>query len=90
VCGPARRVAARRCGHVVARTGQGPRRQERKYRLRPESAEVDAKVLEYPGATVAAFNAFYDYIIAYVATLCAGLPTETGAKCLAAKRVSSL
>ena len=47
-------------------------------------------MLEYPGATVAEFNAFYDYVIAYVATLCAGLPTETGAKGLAAKGVSSL
>ena len=47
-------------------------------------------MLEYPGAMVAEFNAFYDLVITYVAALCAGLPTETGAKGLAAKGVSSL
>lgn len=40
--------------------------------------------------TVAEFNAFYDDVIAFVAPLCAGLPTETGAKGLAAMRVRSL
>jgi len=48
--------------------------------VKPEPAEVDAKVQEYPGATVEEFNAYYDYVIAYVAPLCADLPTETGAK----------
>ena len=35
--------------------------------VKPEPAEVDAKALEYRGATVEEFNAFYDYVIAYVA-----------------------
>ncbi|MFZ4386401.1 MAG: hypothetical protein ACOYOM_15835 [Chloroflexota bacterium] len=53
--------------------------------VKPTSAEVEAKVLEYPGSTVAELNAYYDYVTAYVAPLCADLPTETGAK--GAKRV---
>ena len=48
--------------------------------VKPAPAEVDAKAMEYPGATVEEFNAYYDYVIAYVAPLCADLPTETGAK----------
>ncbi|MFZ4386402.1 MAG: hypothetical protein ACOYOM_15840 [Chloroflexota bacterium] len=56
--------------------------------LKPEPADVDAKVQEYPGATVAEFNAYYDYVIAYVAPLCADLPTETGAK--GVKRLGSV
>ena len=48
--------------------------------VKPEPAEVDAKALEYPGATAEEFNAYYDYVIAYVAPLCAALPTATGAK----------
>ena len=48
--------------------------------VKPEPAEVDAKALEYPGATAQEFNAFYDYVIAYVAPLCADLPPATGAK----------
>ena len=54
--------------------------------VKPEPAEVDAKALEYPGATVEEFNAFYDYALAYVAPLCAALPPATGAK--GAKRMS--
>jgi len=42
--------------------------------VKPEPADVDAKVLEYPGATVEEFNSYYDYVIAYVAPLCADLP----------------
>ncbi len=53
--------------------------------VKPTSAEVEAKVLEYPGSTVAELNAYYEYVTAYVAPLCADLPTETGAK--GAKRV---
>ena len=37
--------------------------------VKPEPAEVDAKALEYPGATVEEFNAYYDYVVAYVAPL---------------------
>ena len=48
--------------------------------VKPESADVDAKALEYPGAPAEEFNAYYDYVIAYVAPLCVDLPTETGAK----------
>jgi hypothetical protein len=42
--------------------------------VKPEPADVDAKALEYPGATVEEFNSYYDYVIAYVAPLCADLP----------------
>ncbi len=48
--------------------------------VKPEPAEVDAKALEYPGATAQEFNAYYDYVISYVAPLCADLPPATGAK----------
>lgn len=48
--------------------------------VKPEPAEVDAKALEYPGATAEEFNAYYDYVISYVAPLCADLPPATGAK----------
>ena len=48
--------------------------------VKPAPAEVDAKALEYPGATAEEFNAYYDYVIAYVAPLCVDLPTATGAK----------
>jgi hypothetical protein len=54
--------------------------------VKPEPAEVDAEVQEYPGATVAEFNEFYDYLLTYVAPLCADLPTETGTK--GAKKMS--
>ncbi len=55
--------------------------------VKPESAEVDAKVQEYPGATVEEFNDFYDYLLTYVAPLCADLPTATGVK--GVKRMSA-
>ena len=42
--------------------------------VKPAPAEVDAKAMEYPGATVEEFNAYYDYVISYVAPLCAELP----------------
>ena len=42
--------------------------------VKPTSAEVDAKVLEYPGSTVAELNAYYDYVEAYVKPLCEALP----------------
>ncbi len=48
--------------------------------VKPAPAEVDAKALEYPGATAEEFNAYYDYVIEYVAPLCVDLPTATGAK----------
>ena len=48
--------------------------------VKPAPAEVDAKALEYPGATAEEFNAYYDYVISYVAPLCADLPPATGAK----------
>ncbi len=48
--------------------------------VKPAPAEVDAKALEYPGATVEEFNAYYDYVVAYVAPLCADLSPATGAK----------
>ncbi len=48
--------------------------------VKPEPAEVDAKGLEYPGATAQEFNAYYYCILAYVAPLCADLPPATGAK----------
>ncbi len=48
--------------------------------VKPEPAEVDAKALEYPGAAVEEFNAYYDYVLAYVAPLCADIPPATGAK----------
>ena len=54
--------------------------------VKPEPAEVDAKALEYRGATVEEFNAFYDYVIAYVAPLCADLLPTTGPK--GAKKMS--
>jgi hypothetical protein len=55
--------------------------------VKPEPAEVDAKVQEYPGATVAEFNDFYDYLLTYVTPLCADLPTATGVK--GVKRMSA-
>ena len=48
--------------------------------VKPAPAEVDAKALEYPGATAEEFNAYYDYVISYVAPLCVDLPPATGAK----------
>ncbi len=54
--------------------------------VKPEPAEVEAKVQEYPGSTAQEFNDFYDYVIVYVAPLCADLPTETGTK--GAKKMS--
>ena len=56
--------------------------------VKPAPAEVDAKALEYPGATVEEFNAYYDYVIAYVAPLCADLPPATGPK--GVKRLGSV
>ena len=55
--------------------------------VKPEPAEVDAKVQEYPGATVTEFNDFYDYLLTYVAPLCTDLPTATGVK--GVKRMSA-
>ena len=54
--------------------------------VKPEPAEVDAKALEYPGSTAEEFDAFYEYVIAYVAPLCADLLSTTGPK--GAKRMS--
>ena len=54
--------------------------------VKPEPAEVDAKALGYPGSTAEEFDAFYDYVIAYVAPLCADLLSTTGPK--GAKRMS--
>ena len=48
--------------------------------VKPEPAEVDAKALEYPGATAQEFDAFYDYVLAYVTPLCDALPPATGPK----------
>ena len=48
--------------------------------VKPAPVEVDAKALEYPGATAQEFNAYYDYVIAYVAPLCDALPPATGPK----------
>ena len=56
--------------------------------VKPEPAEVDAKALEYPGASAEEFNMFYDYVLAYVAPLCAALPPATGAK--GAKRIPAI
>ena len=47
--------------------------------VKPAPVEVDATALEYPGATVEEFNAYYDYVIAYVAPLCAALPAASQA-----------
>jgi hypothetical protein len=58
--------------------------------VKPSATEVDAKTKEYPGATVEELNAYYDYVFAYVAPLCAGLPPVIGTKGLAAKKVSDL
>ena len=55
--------------------------------MKPPSDEVEAKVQKYPGSTAEEFDAFYDYVIAYVAPLCAALPPATGPK--GAKRVSA-
>ena len=52
--------------------------------VKPEPAEVDAKVLEYPGLTAQEFNAYYDYVIAYVAPLCEALPPSATTKGLGA------
>ena len=48
--------------------------------VKPAPVEVDAKALEYPGATAQEFNTYYDYVIAYVAPLCVDLPPATGTK----------
>ena len=48
--------------------------------VKPEPAEVDAKALEYPGATAGEVSAFYEYVLAYVAPLCDALPPATGPK----------
>ena len=56
--------------------------------VKPAPVEVDAKALEYRGATVEEFNAFYDYVIAYVAPLCADLLSTTGPK--GVKRTSAI
>ena len=48
--------------------------------VKPEPAEVDAKALEYPGSTAQEFDAFYDYVLAYVTPLCDALPPATGPK----------
>ena len=56
--------------------------------VKPEPADVDAKALEYPGASAEEFNAYYDYVISYVAPLCADLPPATGAK--GVKRLGSV
>ena len=42
--------------------------------VKPEPAEVDAKALEYPGASAEEFNMYYNYVLAYGAPLCAVLP----------------
>ncbi len=52
--------------------------------VKPEPAEVDAKVLEYPGSTAQEFNDYYDYVIAYVAPLCEALPPSATTKGLGA------
>ena len=54
--------------------------------VKPAPVEVDAKALEYPGATAEEFDAFYDYVMAYVAPMCADLLPTTGPK--GAKRMS--
>ena len=56
--------------------------------VKPEPAEVDAKALEYPGATAQEFSAYYDYVISYVAPLCADLLSTTGPK--GVKRTSAI
>ena len=56
--------------------------------VKPEPAEVDAKALEYPGATAQEFDAFYDYVLAYVTPLCDALPPSTGPK--GVKRTSAI
>lgn len=48
--------------------------------VKPAPDEINAKAQEYPGATGAEFSAFYDYVIEYVAPLCAALPPATGPK----------
>ena len=58
--------------------------------VKPAPAEVDAKALEYPGATAQEFNAYYDYVIAYVAPLCVDLPPATGTKGKQAKTDTEL
>ena len=58
--------------------------------VKPAPVEVDAKALEYPGATAQEFNAYYDYVIAYVAPLCVDLPPATGTKGKQAKTDTEL
>jgi len=48
--------------------------------VKPTPAEVEANVTQYPGSTVEELNAYYDYVIAYVAPLCADLPPATAPK----------
>ena len=48
--------------------------------VKPTPAEVEANVTESPGTTVEELNAYYDYVIAYVAPLCAVLPPTTDPK----------
>lgn len=48
--------------------------------VKPGPTEVDAKLLEYPGSTAEEFKAYYEYVLAYVAPLCADLPPATGDK----------
>jgi len=48
--------------------------------VKPTPAEVEANVTQYPGTTVEELNAYYDYVIAYVAPLCAVLPPTTDPK----------
>lgn len=48
--------------------------------VKPTPAEVEANVTEYPGTTVEELKAYYDYVFAYVAPLCADLPPATDPK----------
>lgn len=48
--------------------------------VKPTPVEVEANVTEYPGTTVEELNAYYDYVFAYVAPLCADLPPATDPK----------
>jgi len=60
--------------------------------LKPTTAEIDAKVQKYPGATIEEFNAYYDYVVAYVKPMCSRvLPaaSPTGAFRLGVKRLSA-
>ena len=56
---------------------------------RPTPAEIDQGLLQQaPGSTPEQWNAYYDFVLAYAAPLCAALPATAPVKGLGSKRTT--